>query len=258
MKLATSRFVSILALILAVPLWAGRSFNGSSNVITANGTSTALDISSGPETIAFWWYPTSLSSVQAAVAHFTQGLTGSQFTVGTGFNVGGGADNQIGVQFGCCGAFGPAYTYCGTAAVVNHWYLVIAWADPAGADTANIFWFRPDNNTTCSADTAWGSPDRVAGQSSFTIGDESSGPTFPASGIIAHVAVWNIVLGPNFRTALETICPIGPASRRMGFPPPVGYFPLYGAASPEPDLSGHANNGTITGATTANGPPCTP
>ena len=63
------QFLVIAAILLASPLWAGRSFNGSSEYITASGISTPLDISSGNETVSFWWYPTS-SSTQCAVCHY--------------------------------------------------------------------------------------------------------------------------------------------------------------------------------------------
>ena len=34
-----------------------------------------------------------------------------------------------------------------------------------------------------------------------------------------------------------------------------GFWPLWGVATPEPDLSGNGNNGTVTGAVVADGPP---
>jgi hypothetical protein len=74
-------------------------------------------------------------------------------------------------------------------------------------------------------------------------------------GSIADVAVWNVALSQIEATALAK--GIRPNLIRRGAL--VGYWPLDGLASPEPDLSGNLNNGTITGSPTlASGPPFAP
>jgi hypothetical protein len=251
------RFAATLLLILATPLWAGRSFNGTSNVIAASAVSTPLDFI-GAETTSFWWYVTSTSSTQVAVAKWN-GTSGSRFYVGLG--IGGGTNSQLGWQYGCCGAFGPSYGFCATSLpAVNHWYHITAIANPTGG-VSSLAW--SGDGTTCGpgAGTSWGTPDQALGTGNFTIGNVGGGTNFYASGIIAEVADWNVVLSANFTAALSTICPVGASAKRMGMPKPVGYFPLWGASgsSIEPDLSGNALNGTLTGPpAAANHAPCTP
>jgi hypothetical protein len=65
----------------------------------------------------------------------------------------------------------------------------------------------------------------------------------PFKGRIAEVVLLNMALTPNQITQL--------ANGRLVFWPSTslkGYWPLWGVASPEPDLSGSLNNGTVTGA----------
>ena len=79
-----------------------------------------------------------------------------------------------------------------------------------------------------------------------------SGPTNFFDGLIADVAIWNVALTANEISALSK-------GVRAYFVRPkslVFYSPLDGLASPEPDLSGQANNLTLTASpTAANGPP---
>jgi hypothetical protein len=70
-------------------------------------------------------------------------------------------------------------------------------------------------------------------------------------GLIADLAVWNVVLTPLEIAALAK----GVRPPQIRKPSLVGYWPLQGIQSPEPDLSGYANNGTLTGTASAFGPP---
>lgn len=67
---------------------------------------------------------------------------------------------------------------------------------------------------------------------------------------IADSAVWQVYLTDAELTALSK--GIRPNKIR---PNPTMYFPLDGLQSPEPDLSGNANNGILTGTTFIAGPP---
>lgn len=73
------------------------------------------------------------------------------------------------------------------------------------------------------------------------------------TGRLADVALWNVKLVANEMLALNSgVRPylIRPASL-------VFFCPLDGLASPEPDLSGKALTGTLTGTALSNGPPIT-
>lgn len=246
------QFLVIAAILLASPLWAGRSFNGSSEYITASGISTPLDISSGNETVSFWWYPTS-NSTQCAVCHYVFGSSGGQFAVGIAY--GCCTAGQLTWAVGCCGSItGTSYGNCPTTLTLNKWYQIILYS-VSGSTTGLIV----NGGSFCNSSTPWDSANISAGGANFTIGAQSGG-LYPASGIIAEVAVWPSNLSAGFKQALATICPVGGSARRMGLPKPAGYFPLWGASgsSVEPDLSGNLLNGTLTGPPTpANHAPCT-
>ena len=246
------RLTLILALVLAMPLWAGRSFNGTSDYISANGISTPLDISTGNETVSFWWYPTS-TTAQCAVCHYLFSTSGSQFAVGIAY--GTGSAGELTWAVGCCGSLtGTSYGNCPTAVTLNHWYQIIMYS-VSGSSTGLIV----NGGSFCSQTTSWDGAVISAGGTNFTIGAQGNG-LYPAYGIIAEVAVWPSNLSTGFKQALATICPMGPTARRMGLPKPAGYFPLWGASgsSKEPDLSGNVLNGTLNGTTPANHAPCTP
>lgn len=87
--------------------------------------------------------------------------------------------------------------------------------------------------------------------SSVGIGiDPENGQPFFA-GRIAEPLIWNVDLVANEAIALAKGCRA--TSVRPAFI--VGYWPLNGLTSPEPDLSGNVNNGTLTGTAYANHPP---
>lgn len=84
--------------------------------------------------------------------------------------------------------------------------------------------------------------------------DNSQTGTPSANAKIAEFVRWTVILTANELSALaagENCFRIRPAS--IDF-----YWPLWGLASPEPDLSGNAKNGTVNGTVAAvSGPPIT-
>jgi hypothetical protein len=67
----------------------------------------------------------------------------------------------------------------------------------------------------------------------------------------ADVALWNVILTATEFAALAK----GARPYQIRHPALVGYWPLDGLQTPEPDLSGNANNGTLTNASAAFGAP---
>jgi Concanavalin A-like lectin/glucanases superfamily len=246
------RLSLILGLLFTLPLWAGRSFNGTSDVIAIPSTGNALDISTGPETISLWMYPTTIPGTTSHYPVSNYGASSGQFAVG--FGACGGSCSAAGVMGYVIGTFAPetgVFGGCGTGYTANKWYQVILYADPSGTVTGGM---HVSGGLSCSTSTAW-IENRVAGTGKFDIGGLNGAANF--QGTVAEVAVWNTLLTSAQMTALQTVCPVGGSARRMSLPKPVGYFPLWGAASPEPDLSGHKLNGTLTGTAQANHAPCT-
>jgi hypothetical protein len=245
-RIATLITIATLVLLLALPGNAGRRFRGS-DIITANGIGTPLDISTGSMTVSAWFYPTAVSgSEEDIVAHYTQpGNKGNQWLL----SIGGAYGSSTNVQWFVGGSFTSGG--CGTV-TPNKWYFVILVIDKTGKYSGG----SPSvgeavyGGITCSSGQALSFDDRLPGGSNFTIGGTSGVATF--KGYIAEVGVWNDVLSPIERTALAG--GVSPASvRRSSL---VGYFPLYGAKSPEPDYSGNKDNGVLTGAPKAPHCPC--
>jgi len=81
---------------------------------------------------------------------------------------------------------------------------------------------------------------------SFLIGNNPGG-TEAYPGTIAEVGLWNVVLSTDQMAAIRR--------NSMPYFSPRGRWPLWGIATPEIDLSGNLNSGTVTGASAANGPP---
>jgi hypothetical protein len=238
--------VCVLAFLLTANSYAGRGFGGS-DIIIANGISTALDVSSGPITISAWFYPTDVSSEHNIVSHWQGVTTGAQFIVTLGGSyVGGASNNNVQYSIGCCGGF-TVYGYCSTAITTGSWWHVLVVADTAGvygSPSANLYL----NGISCGG-VGW-TENRTAGGANFNIGGHNGTANF--QGRIAEVGYWNAALSPAERLALSK--GVSPATvRRTSL---IGYFPLYGAGSPEPDLSGNKNNGTLTGTTVAPHCPC--
>jgi len=85
----------------------------------------------------------------------------------------------------------------------------------------------------------------------LTLGNDTS--TEWLNGYLADCAIWNAALNASEIAALQT--GFRPSSIR---PKSLqGYWPLDGIQTTEPDLSGLANNGTVTGAVYTPGPPVT-
>lgn len=239
-----------LLLLFCFPTWAGRGFtNSTGDVIVMNGTGTALDISTGPMTISFWMYPTSISP-QNVLGRF--GSTGSNqeylFCIGnTTFAPAQSTCYLIGTFSFIAGIYGG----CGTL-TANHWYNVTFRVDPAGVIIGTpAVWNNVSGFTACNGFQAF-TERRTAGTANFRINcADQSAPTFCFAGSVAEVAVWNSVLSNNEVATLATVCPDSVHRSSL-----VAYYPLYGMSSPEPDLSGAANNGTVTGTTLANHAPC--
>ena len=92
-------------------------------------------------------------------------------------------------------------------------------------------------------------------QASFTgtcsIGYNITGSNDPWHGYIADAALWSTPLGPSEFVGLSQGA--RPNTVRSGSL--VGYWPLDGLSSPEPDYSGNAFEGTLTGTVYATNPP---
>ena len=111
------------------------------------------------------------------------------------------------------------------------WYNIIQVTTPTGTS-------RYINNST-DGTWSWSSntPVLVDSTHQLALGNFYGGIV----GSIAELAVWNAALSAGERGALSG----GARSNRVHPEALVGYWPLFGLQSPEPDLSGNGNSGTL-------------
>jgi hypothetical protein len=102
-----------------------------------------------------------------------------------------------------------------------------------------------------SADGNQGSGFAFCTPDNVTFGDDYTTTDQPLVGTLADIGIWTTVLSAGELSALSKGA--RPSTVRQGSL--VGYWPLDGIQSPEPDLSKNKNNGTLTGTSLSAGPP---
>jgi hypothetical protein len=244
------RLIAIVALscLLAANGNAGRGFAGS-DLVSANGIGTALDIYSGPFTVSGWFYPT--GTINSSIGEYDivshwQSTSGAQFLVSLGAGTVGTQDFYF--AGACCGGE-SSYAYCGNL-TANHWYQFVVFQN--GSILKGIV-TGYGGGASCNNYVGW-TEGRTSGGAPFNIGGHNGSANF--KGTIAEIGYWNVALSTGEMAALAN--GVSPAKIRRGNL--VGYFPLNGASgtNPEPDLSGHKDNGTLTGTTVVPHCPCQP
>jgi Concanavalin A-like lectin/glucanases superfamily len=262
------KLVSIALLVFALPVMAGRHFNGSTDKIQA--TSGSLLLGAGNATIVCAFMVTSLPGSTEVNVCSNGGQEGGPSHQGPvmveiGSNFYGSHYNSIGVVWWQNQSLNHNVDlFCAATISTNTWYTVVATFFSSGTPGAYLF----VNGTQCATS---GTANVLTVQNGADVPDfcmggyASSGSPGVCgnqnfAGTIANFYVWTVYIPPGQAQALSLICPAGVTARRMGFPPPARAWPLTGASgtSIEPDLSGHGFNGTVTGTTVANQPPCTP
>lgn len=209
-----------------------RDLSGSSSNYLDVGDVSAIDITGTALTVCCWFQPDSLGD-RMIIAKDNGGAGGVQYRIwhngGLGtlqFDIGDAADVDV-----CAGGTPStgvwnhvAMTKNGTSATALTGFLNGTVIGPSVST-------RTIQNTTATL--------RFGGRSSDTFG--------PLDARMADVAIWNAALSPAEVGALaKGVSPllIRPANLK-------GYWPLWGASSPEADLSGNGNAATITGTVNA-------
>jgi hypothetical protein len=128
------------------------------------------------------------------------------------------------------------------------WFHV-AVTNKATASIGDLKMYK--DGVSLSIDSDLGYP-AGASTGNTTIGERTySGAEGRRNERIAQVCFWNVSLSFGEVAALAAGCnPYFIRQRAI-----IGYWPLDGLQSPEPDLSGNTNNGTLTGTAYAAGPP---
>jgi hypothetical protein len=207
-----------------------RSFNGTSDFINL-GNSAALN-PTGNFSVSSWIYPTNISPQSWVLAR-------DDATLGRSFAFGMEGGGVISLQIN-----GGASSLGGVTATANVWQQ---WGVAGSAGGTS--WVGYKNGV---AGTTAGTSAPASTTGNTTIGERTfSGFNGFWPGRIADVGFWNITL-----TAAEMVA-LAQGARPYTIRPAslLGYWPIYGLVSPEPDLSGNARNGTVTGTTFAFDPP---
>ena len=237
------QFLAVLLawLMLTSPAWAARSFNGSSQSASTGSTVTVSGLSA--ITVAFWLKVSSFGS-----GVYLESSPNSNSNTGA-FSV------TYGTTGSCTNLF---YFYeKGTS-----WYQVVGFTAPSTGAWHQFTLVIGDLVSASKAYVDGGS------QSLTTCSSSGTGSTFTnqnlylmarnnasgwTSGSLAEVAVFAATLNANQALALASCTP-----DTIGVNP-VFYAPMWGADSPEPELSGNANNVSLTGTPPmANHPPVKP
>jgi hypothetical protein len=226
-----------------------RVFNGSTDSISAPAIGTGIDISSGPMSVSFWFYPTTLSTEHDVVSKWGGSGSNSQYLISTGVSAFGASGNQLGFCIGSYAAVTGVYAFVSTALSVNNWYQCVVTVD-----TASTYSLTP-TVIMMLAGAATGQTStpfrerRPAGGVNLTIAGQNGGGNYV--GRIAQLGIWNACLSPKETIALQA----GVSPSRIRALNLQGYWPLYGASSAEPDLSGHGLVGTLHGAPSVSAQP---
>lgn len=263
-RIALALFVLVCAgIVLLDPASAARKFNGTSDTISIPGTSNAIDITGTQLSFACWFMMTSSpgSNDVAPCSKWAASNAGGYMLV---YNCNAAACNGVNgsgkitaVIYISISLNHWHFNLCNVSINLNQWYVAVMTYE----NNLNFKVYLGTNGTMtlCGTDNTIGSTGTmVTSGNNLIIGGPHGacgGSNWSActyfTGLVAETAVWNQFLTANEVNTLATVCPS--AVRRTAL---VGYWPLPAAASPEPDLSGNQINGTVTGTSIANHPPC--
>lgn len=219
---------------------ASRDFDGVGDIINCGSAFTFLDALT-PKTMIAWIYPETLGESSAGrIGNWVN----SAATAGGTWRL----DNTGGncMVFQHVGTTTLLRRSSAGTITLNKWTAVaMTWDGSTTAANVHLYidLIEPSYQTTTNGVSLG-----VDGTTDFIIGNITSGiRTF--NGNIAYVQIFDVVL-TNSEIRQATYIP-GSITRGL-----VGYWPLWGTASPEQDLSGNGNTGTLTGTTeNFNGPP---
>lgn len=212
-----------------------RSFNGNTDFIDVGNSAT---LNPSTITVAGWGMVTGDNNAFGFDDRNTI-IARDDNTLGRSFTLqfqGPSANQAIFQVNGGAGAT-KAFTY-----TKNVWYHI---AGTCGAGGTNV-WV---NGVVGTSDT----PTSAASTTGDTIIGERNYTSFQDRffGALADVAMWNVVLSSSdIATLAAGLRPTYVQNANL-----VGWWPLDGYASPETDLSGNGNNGTLTGTSRVLGPP---
>jgi hypothetical protein len=204
-----------------------------SRLLSGTDHITASALSPTAATASIWIYQTSTDGY--AVAFNAPNAVDRSW----GFFLVGGSPNKMAI-YGEASGGSFHYDPGSTTISLNTWYHLAFTYNSTSGLTGYV------NGAVDGTAAASGT---LAAATSLVMGQGTGGTNFP--GRVADAAVWNTTL-----TAGEVLS-LSQGARPKDVRPGsiIGYWPLDGLVSPEPDMSGGHNSGTLTGTSLAPGPP---
>ena len=200
-----------------------RSFNGS----TQYGSVGSAIVTAAPLTLAAWVSPTTVTGNYALVSIGHNAAGDQRFVLGL-------LSSNIICQAVLNGSGGLATS--AATVLTNTWQHAAA---VFASSTSRAAYRNGTAKGTNATNITPGTPTITTVGAQFV---GSATASFFYSGLIAEAGIWNAALSDQEIAALALGVPpfrVRPAAL-------VGYWPLWGFGSPEPDLSGSANNLTLT------------
>lgn len=218
-----------------------RDFPGSNGNYVGIGDVSAIDITGTALTVAAWIYPDAIVAGGGVCTKSSNTVTGIQWMLYVDNNGGGRILFLIGDSGGLDSvSYNTVYS--------GAWHHFAGVKNGTGAGALKLYY---DGVAAASASSSKSIQNTAY---SCVIGNRSTNDQ-PFDGKIGEVAIWSVALSDAELAALaKGVSPrlIRPGSLN-------GYWPLWGVAYPEPDLSGNVNNASQTGTVgAANHPPAGP
>lgn len=206
-----------------------RNLNGTGDKISY----PSLAMSSVANTISIWFYPTGAQNSSYYVIHDRN----NGGTHGGGIFASGSSPNKMAYYYGS----GSGHTDPGTNSYSNNtWNHVALVLSGSGLAVSAYL-----NGSLDGTNTSWDAQTQTN-----ILGANGTNSNF--AGMLADFAFWSGV-GLTSAEIVALSLGVRPHTIRPSFL--QIYSPIDGLQSPEPDFSGNANNGTLTGTALGSGPP---
>lgn len=243
--------LTAFVLLLTLPCFAGRSFNGTTDVLTLAGNGNAIDLTGQKLTVSMWLYIPSLPGAEVDPMGKCQAAAQCQYLL---FLNEPGHANQLGFYVRDQVSLNhDQFVYCTTVPTTSVWHNFVAAMDFSATGNNMLAYL---DGVQCGANAVTNVAFIVSLGANLWIGGSpasfGNGPATHFAGRIAETAIWAARLSAGEVQSLAT----GQSPANVNRSTLVGYWPLLALASPEPDLSGNLINAVLTGTTAVNHCPC--
>lgn len=216
-----------------------RDFNGTTDIISAGSPALLDDVY--PKTLCAWIFADTLG--ENSLGRIFNKATGNGPLLAWHFTMIATAS----VTFSCAYATTNLQRTTSDSTVsLSAWHhMAVSWDGSATATNAHIYIDGSELSYKTTIDGV-GARDSDA-TANFLIGN-SAGVDRTFDGRIAEACFYNVILTPvEIQMVMRGLYPRANSI--------LGYWPLYGATSPEQDWSGNNNHGTLTGTARIDHPP---